>query len=192
MTNPWVDDLFQLKLFAVFVGGRHARANIELHDIQFVVARSIEDTVPVLRQRWWGEPSSLHIDGYADLSVVDGTCITPVPQPKDAPMSGLALYFVNTGGYQEGVFGEMHSYSFHVGRRHDKDKRAMWAEAKRYAHQFSAHHKDNFERVDDVVCVDEVIKDQRYTLAYDHLPGSKQGPYIVAKYIKLKQPEDRA
>lgn len=100
-------------------------------------------------------------------------------------MSGLALYFVNTGGYQEGVFGELHAYSFHVSKRLTQDKKAVWAEAKRRAHHFSAHHKDNFERIDDIICVDDVIQDQRYTLAYNHLPGSDQGPYIVAKYIKL-------
>jgi hypothetical protein len=185
MGNSWIDD-DPLKLFAVFVGGKHPRANIELHDVQFVVAHTIEDTVPALRERWWGEPSSLHIDAYAIINIVDSTLITPVPQPKDAPMSGMALYFLNTGGYQEGVFGEMHAYSFHVSRRHDKDKAAVWREAKRRAPHFSAHHKDNFERIDDIICVDDVIQNKRYTLAYDHLPGVEgRGPYIVAKYMKL-------
>jgi len=185
MTHSW-DDSDQMRLFAVFVGGKHGRANIELHDVQFVVARTIEDTIPALRENWWGEPRSLHIDAYADLTVVDNTVITPVPQPKDAPMSGLGLYFVNAGGYQDGVFGEMHSYSFHVSKRHASDKRAVWADAKRRAGHFSAHHQDNFERIDDFICVDDVIQEKRYTLAYDHLPGPRVlGPHIVAKYMKL-------
>ena len=184
MTSSWIED-DPLKLFAVFVGGKHAQANIELHDVQFVVAHSIEGTIPALRERWWGEPQSLHIDAYAHLHIVDSTLITPVPQPKDSPMSGMALYFVNTGGYQEGVFGEMHAYSFHVSKRLTADKRATWAEAKRRAQHFSGHHQDNFERIDNVICVDDVIQDARYTLAYDYLPGSTQSPYVVAKYMKL-------
>ncbi|MBA3067145.1 MAG: hypothetical protein FP825_01530 [Hyphomonas sp.] len=34
-----------MKLFAVFVGGSHARANIELHDLRFVAAGTLADTV---------------------------------------------------------------------------------------------------------------------------------------------------
>lgn len=186
MTSSWIDDERELKLYAVFVGGKHARANIELHDVQFVVARSIEETAPALRKRWWGESSSLHIDGYANLSIVDGTFITPVRQPRDAPMSGLALYFINTGGYQEGVFGELHAYSFHVGKRLTKDKRAIWAEARRRAQHFASPHQDNFERIDNIICVDDVVQDQLYTLAYTGTPGAKKiGPHIVAKYMKL-------
>src|SRR5262245_13581307 len=108
MTSGWVEEP-RHRLFAVFVGGKHERATIELHDVQFVVARSIEETIPALRQAWWGTPSSLHIDAYADLSLVDGYCITPVPQPHDAPTSGLGLYFINTGGYRDGEFGEFHA-----------------------------------------------------------------------------------
>lgn len=168
-----------LKLYAVLVGGKHARANVELHDVQFVVARSIEETVPALRQRWWGLPASLHIDAYAELSAVDGVAITPIPRSSSAPANGQALYFVNTGGYEDGVFGELHAYSFHV----STDKKAVWAEAKRRAKNFDAPHQDNFDIIDDIVCVDDVIQDQPYTLAYD-TPGA-DGPNIVAKYIKL-------
>lgn len=183
MTSGWLDD--GPWLFAVFVGGKHPRSNIEVHDVQFVVARSIEETVPALRHQWWGTPSSLHIDGYALLRVVDGTAITPVPQPHDAPMSGLALYFVNTGGYRAGEFGELHSYSFHISKRLTEDKKAVWAEAKRRAIGLSSLHRDNFDRIDDIICVDDVMREQRYTLVYDRMHGSTQGPHIVAQYIKL-------
>ncbi|MBX9746238.1 MAG: DUF1543 domain-containing protein [Hyphomonadaceae bacterium] len=175
----WIDE--GLKLYAVFVGGSHARATIELHDVQFAVASRIEDTVPALRQRWWGTPSSLHIDAYAELRVVDGYSITPVP-PGDAPKSDLALYFVNTGGYQDGVFGESHAYSFHV----SADKKEVWRNAKQRAADFSSIHQDNFDRIDDVVCVDEVIEDQPWRLAYNLLPGSENAkPLIVARYKSL-------
>ena len=34
------------KLFAVYLGGRAPKANIELHDVVFVVGESIEQTYP--------------------------------------------------------------------------------------------------------------------------------------------------
>lgn len=169
-----------LKLFAVLLGGKHARANIELHDVQFVIARSIEETAPAIKQRWWGSGSP-HIDAYAELTTVDGFRITPVPRAEAMP-ANVALYFVNTGGYEPGVFNELHAYSFHV----SADKKAVWAEARRRAARFDSLHQDNFNIVDDVVCVDEVIQDQPYTLVYGATAGGeRQGPRIFAKYMKL-------
>ena len=39
----------ELRLFVVMLGGRHARANIELHDVVFAIAPSIEQTHEQLR-----------------------------------------------------------------------------------------------------------------------------------------------
>lgn len=71
-----------MKLFAVFVGGNHPRANVELHDVRFCVGETLEDTIPQLRAAWWGTPKSLHIDGYADLTHVDGRPVRVVPGPR--------------------------------------------------------------------------------------------------------------
>lgn len=172
----------ELKLYAVFVGGKHERANIELHDVQFVVARSIEETAPALKQRWWGRPDKIHIDAYAEITEVDGVRITPVPRSEAKPASSLALYFVNTGGYEAGVFGELHAYSFHV----STDKKAVWREARGRVAHYVQPHQDNFDIIDDLICVDEAIQDQPYTLTYEPIAGAaKTGPRIVAEYMKL-------
>ncbi len=42
------------KLFIVYLGGSAPKANIELHDIQFVVGNTIEDTFEQLRSNWFG------------------------------------------------------------------------------------------------------------------------------------------
>jgi len=52
------------KLFLVYLGGRAPRANIELHDVQFVAGDSIEDTFEQLRKRWFGTVRGLHLDAY--------------------------------------------------------------------------------------------------------------------------------
>ena len=37
-------------LFIVMLGGRHARANTEVHDVVLAVADTLEETFPQLRQ----------------------------------------------------------------------------------------------------------------------------------------------
>jgi hypothetical protein len=43
-----------MQLFLVVLGGRIDGCHIELHDVRFVVGASIDDTLPQLRQQWFG------------------------------------------------------------------------------------------------------------------------------------------
>lgn len=61
-----------MKLFAIYIGGEMAGANIEVHDARFVLAASMEETYAELRRQWWGIPRSLHIDCWAEISHADG------------------------------------------------------------------------------------------------------------------------
>ena len=52
----------QLKyLFLVVLGGRANKANIELHDVRWVIGSRIEDTFDILRRDWFGMIEGLHI-----------------------------------------------------------------------------------------------------------------------------------
>ena len=63
----------QLKnLFLVVLGGRANKANIELHDVRWVVGSCIEDTFDILRRDWFGNLEGLHIDSYKKINYVDG------------------------------------------------------------------------------------------------------------------------
>lgn len=55
------------KLFAVYLGGRAARCNTELHDVAFVVGESIEACYERLMDKWFGDPLRLHIDSWIEL-----------------------------------------------------------------------------------------------------------------------------
>ena len=46
-------------LFVVMLGGKHPRAKIEVHDVVFAIADSLEATYPQLRQGWFGSPAGL-------------------------------------------------------------------------------------------------------------------------------------
>ena len=59
-------------LFLVVLGGRAKMANVELHDVRWVVGSRIEDTFDVLRNDWFGNLGGLHIDSYKKIKHVDG------------------------------------------------------------------------------------------------------------------------
>ena len=59
-------------LYLVVVGGKAKKANIELHDVRWVVGSKIEDTYDTLRKVWFGSPKGLHIDSYKKIKYADG------------------------------------------------------------------------------------------------------------------------
>ena len=59
-------------LYLVVLGGSVNRANIELHDVRWVVGTKIEDTFDTLRREWFGLIEGLHIDSYKKIKYVDG------------------------------------------------------------------------------------------------------------------------
>ena len=59
-------------LYLVVLGGRAKKANIELHDVRWVVGSKIEDTYDTLRKDWFGSPKGLHIDSYKKIKHIDG------------------------------------------------------------------------------------------------------------------------
>jgi hypothetical protein len=100
-----------MKLFAIYIGGEHERANIELHDMRFVAAPSILDTHDALRRQWWGIAKSLHIDCWAEIEHIDGYDVALRPEPFTG---SERLYYVNLGGYAPGEFAELHRNMFVV------------------------------------------------------------------------------
>ncbi len=169
-----------MKLFAVFVGGNHPRANVELHDVRFVTGETLEDTVPQLRAAWWGKPSSLHIDGYAELTHVDGRPIEIVRGPAPATPE-TALWFINIGGYTPDLFGEQHHYLFLTG----SNKAEVWARARSLSPDWTARHKDNFATVDDILEVNSLLGTDRLHIRIGAPEPGAPGPRIVSDYIQL-------
>ena len=95
------------KLFMVYLGGSAPKANIELHDIQFVVAEKIEDTYQNLIENWFGTTKGLHLDSYKEIKGADGHAITLQDEPQSI---SKGLYFVNLGGYQNDRLNELHEF----------------------------------------------------------------------------------
>ena len=110
-------------LFLVVLGGRAKKANVELHDVRWVVGSRIEDTFEVLRNDWFGNFEGLHIDSYKKIKHVDGYKINlkNIENKKlknNKLFNGNAikkkLWFVNIGGYDPNSMQEKHEFGLVV------------------------------------------------------------------------------
>ncbi len=116
-----------LSLFIVVLGGRSLKSNIEIHDVRWVLGKSIEDTFPELRKQWLGKKSGLHIDSYKCIKYVDGYKIVVSRSNKDrlinSQIEDLSLWFVNLGGYNPKKMYEEHEFNLIVAKKATEAKR---------------------------------------------------------------------
>ena len=142
-------------LFIVMLGGRHARANTEVHDVVLAVGDSLEDVYPQLKNAWFGEQKGLHIDAWAQMNGVECEGQKYQIQFSNAQpnSSEQKLFLINLGGYDAREFGELHRYILVVAQN------AMLAKQRGKAH-FSQHwqkqHTDRVLDVDDCIAIDQV------------------------------------
>ena len=101
------------KLFAIYLGGKADRCNIELHDVVFAVGSTIEETYPLLVKKWFGNPNQFHVDAYLDLTYIDGYEIQ-LSKAKAEEESKKKLYFINLGAYKAYEFTEYHQCGFYI------------------------------------------------------------------------------
>jgi len=101
------------------LGGRAEKANIELHDVRWVVGSRIEDTYDTLRKDWFGSPLGLHIDSYKKIRYIDGYKINLIDAEKykkdkkqlvKKNKAKKHLWFVNIGGYNPTSMQEKHEF----------------------------------------------------------------------------------
>ncbi len=114
-----MEKLGNIFLYLVVLGGRAKKANIELHDVRWVVGSKIEDTYDTLRKDWFGSPRGLHIDSYKKIKYIDGYKINLINIEKDKTEKKQLvnnnkvkkyLWFVNIGGYNPTSMQEKHEF----------------------------------------------------------------------------------
>ena len=110
-------------LYLVVLGGRAKLANVELHDVRWVIGSKIEDTFDALRNDWFGTNEGLHIDSYKKIKYVDGYRITLKNIKKEklknnkninGKYTKKYLWFVNVGAYDPSSMQEKHEFGLVV------------------------------------------------------------------------------
>jgi hypothetical protein len=142
-------------LFIVMLGGRHARANTEVHDVVLAVGDSLQEVYPQLKNAWFGEQKGLHIDAWAQINGVEFEAKKYQIQFSDAAPnpSSEHLFLINLGGYDAREFGELHRYILVVAEN------AMLAKQRGkayFARHWQKQHTDRILDVDDCIAIDQV------------------------------------
>ena len=104
-------------LFLVVLGGKAKKANVEVHDVRWVVGSRIEDTYEILKKDWFGDIQGLHIDSYKKIEFVDGYKINlkniknkKLKKSFNGSNIKKNLWFVNIGGYSPSSMQEKHEF----------------------------------------------------------------------------------
>lgn len=138
-------------LYAVMLGGKHAAARIEVHDVVFAAGNSLQDLYPQLKQQWFGIAKGLHVDAWMAIDGIEQyqVQLSPVaPQPDD-----LRLYFINLGGYLPDEFGEVHRYVLIVAQ---SKMQARGRARKHFLKLWQQAHVDAVLDIDDCILIDQV------------------------------------
>lgn len=120
-----------MKLFMLKIGARPQGRLIEQHDVMFVIANSLSETIESVNQHWPAVKNNWHLDAWREVKRVGDYQILLSKQSlskdglsKDNALAdniladdrvdnkldsqGKQLYFVNLGGYLPGQFEEFH------------------------------------------------------------------------------------
>ena len=148
-------------LFLVVLGGRADKANVELHDVRWVVGSHIEDTFNDLRNNWFGSIDGLHIDSFKKIEYIDGYKINlknfeknniKNKQPLKQINPQKNLWFVNIGGYDPSSMQEKHEFGLVVASSSLEAKnkaKSQWLNGCR------KKHKDNIAPLNKLISCDD-------------------------------------
>ena len=182
----------ELTLFLVVLGGRTARSHIELHDVRFVVGRCIDETLPELRQQWFGQRQGLHLDAWMAVRAIDGwwvrvvRCDRPLSPEQASPEPLLPesetprperLWFVNLGAYRADALAELHHFGLVVARSPQAAKAAAKRQWLKGALQ---QHKDDLAAVDDCLAIEqlELLGGERWAVQLEPHPKGLSQPQV--------------
>ena len=150
----------EVYLYLVVIGGRLPKANIELHDVRWVLGSKIEDTFGDLRKGWFGSIDGLHIDSYKKIYSVDGykiklkksqnkkSKINLIKKAKDTKK----LWFINLGGYDPKSMQEKHEFGLVVASNASDAKKlakSKWLNGFKKKHNDDIDCLQRFSDVDD-------------------------------------------
>ena len=115
-----------MKLFMLKIGARPPGRLIEQHDVMFVIANSLSETIESVNQHWPAVKNNWHLDAWREVKrvgdyqiLLSKNSLSKDGLSKDNALADdrvdnkldsqdKQLYFVNLGGYLPGQFEEFH------------------------------------------------------------------------------------
>ena len=156
-----------MKLFMFYVGGDCGNANVELHDVRFSIGETAEDCFDDLRQQWWGEPKSLHLDCWGAVEQADGhDIVLSTERPVGAQDK---LFFVNLGGYDPSEFTELHRNVLIVAA----DNAAAKAKAKAQINHWQKPHRDRLFEIEKMLDLTAAVQRHGFHLVLHRATSEK-------------------
>jgi len=150
-------------LFLVVLGGRAKKANIELHDVRWVIGSRIEDTYNDLRRDWFGTVEGLHIDSYKKINYVDGYKINLHNIENNRFFNGnntkQNLWFVNIGGYDPSSMQEKHEFGLVVASSSLEAKnkaKSKWLQGCKKKHKDDITSLEKLSTIDDCELIEKI------------------------------------
>jgi len=148
-------------LYLVVLGGKANKANVELHDVRWVVGSKIEDTYDALRKEWFGTLEGLHIDSYKKIRYIDGYKINIKKSKKtkikkeqlfNKTNSEMNLWFVNMGGYNPNSMQESHEFGLVAASSKSEAKKLANS---KWLFGFSKKHHDDIASLEMFISCDD-------------------------------------
>ncbi len=96
------------KLFMLLIGCKPPGRHTEQHDVFFGIADTVKELIPSIKEFWPEAAGKMHIDGWREVTVVDGYTVTVQPKNETANNSIAKVFFINLGGYKQNEFEEFH------------------------------------------------------------------------------------
>jgi len=168
-------------IYALFLGGKHPNANIEIHDLVFVdcidEANKFKADKEKITAKWFG--SSWHIDAYKSLEIIDNYSIIPSQnhQNNSDLHSDLHLFAINFGGQIKGIMPESHDIVFVVAANKSE---AIKKGRTKIKVKMTEIHLDNLLDVDDLLDISEITGQK-----FEFIKTSEPEQELVNCYIKI-------
>lgn len=160
-----------MKLFAVYLGGKAPGANVEVHDVVFVIGKDIKSTFSDLKAKWFGNPNSVHVDSYIELGEIGKYKVSVSSKESLSPFN---LYFLNIGYYQNNIFGEQHNFHFIISK--------SISDAKQDAKQLFSKTPIS-PHVDNLIDIDSLIKVKKVDDYYINIVEKSTSSEIIVNNV---------
>ena len=167
----------ELNLYVTLLGGKHEKANIEVHDVVPVISSDIESAFAYLKAQWFGLPKGLHVDGWMKINGVSYQAINYQVQITDTPVqTNLKLFLVNLGAYIPDQFGEVHKYLV-VAAKNKTEAKAQGKLA--MEKNWFKPHTDAVIDVDDCLELNQINQKFVYLAEGDFEANSFKNDYLI-------------